>query len=130
MFLVLYCIHMVYQVIHHTHFCCTMCSNSFRSCVHLYTFNIIFPFWGRGGGQGAPFLLLIHLSVSLFYFFYFFYFHLVFLPTFTYCVYYFRFSVVDSSYDGPRLEDNGQVTMEFCEAMLKRFEEQKLIHKK
>lgn len=41
---------MVYQVIHHTHFCCTMCSNSFRSCVHLYTFNIIFPFWGRGGG--------------------------------------------------------------------------------
>eukprot|EP00903_Cladosiphon_okamuranus_P017863 g16439.t1 len=37
---------------------------------------------------------------------------------------------VDSGYDGPRLEDSGEVTMEFCEAMMARFQESKLIHKK
>lgn len=39
-------------------------------------------------------------------------------------------TVVDSGYDGPRLEDNGEVTMDFCKALMARFEEQKLIHKK
>lgn len=37
---------------------------------------------------------------------------------------------VDAGYDGPRLEDNGGVTMDFCNAMISRFKEQKLIHKK
>ncbi len=39
-------------------------------------------------------------------------------------------TVVDSGYDGPRLEDSGEVTTEFCKAMMARFEESKLIHKK
>ncbi|CAN0109556.1 unnamed protein product [Sphacelaria rigidula] len=39
-------------------------------------------------------------------------------------------AVVDSGYDGPRLGDKGEVTMDFCKAMLERFKEQKLIHKK
>lgn len=38
--------------------------------------------------------------------------------------------VVDTGYDGPRLEDDGTVTVEFCKAMLERFKEQKLVHKK
>ncbi|CBJ28105.1 conserved unknown protein [Ectocarpus siliculosus] len=38
--------------------------------------------------------------------------------------------VVDSGYDGPRLGDDGEVTVDFCKAMMARFEEQKLIHKK
>ena len=39
-------------------------------------------------------------------------------------------TVVEASYDGPHLGDDGAVTMEFCAAMMKRFEDQKLIHKK
>lgn len=39
-------------------------------------------------------------------------------------------TAVDSGYDGPRLEDSGEVTMEFCEAMMARFQDSKLIHKK
>eukprot|EP00904_Undaria_pinnatifida_P008607 jgi/Undpi1/4877/HiC_scaffold_19.g08230.m1 len=38
--------------------------------------------------------------------------------------------LVEASYDGPHLGDDGAVTMEFCAAMMKRFEDQKLIHKK
>mmetsp|Transcript_40567 Transcript_40567/g.53400 ORF Transcript_40567/g.53400 Transcript_40567/m.53400 type:complete len:505 (+) Transcript_40567:275-1789(+) len=38
--------------------------------------------------------------------------------------------VVEDSYDGPRLEESGVVTVEFVEEMLERFKNQKLIHKK
>lgn len=39
------------------------------------------------------------------------------------------FTVVEPSYDGPKLED-GKITKEFIEEMMERFKNQKRIHKK
>lgn len=42
---------------------------------------------------------------------------------------YIYISVVEASYDGPHLDD-GKVTLEFVQELLRRFKDQKKIHKK
>lgn len=42
---------------------------------------------------------------------------------------FYNFSAVETSYDGPRLDD-GSMTEEFVMEMIDRFKEQKTIHKK
>ena len=37
---------------------------------------------------------------------------------------------VDASYDGPRIGDDGVVTIDFVRAMVERFKDRKMIHRK